>query len=168
MKTLRDVFVSLNPMRNLFWFIPIISFWFDLPAQNYEADELLKSIHDNEKSTLISDAMNFTPREYNGFWPVHKEFEMETEEILNRKLKLIENFVSKYEVFSDDEALAMIKGFLELEMEGVRVREVYFEKFQEVIPPSKVARFYQLENLFNAKINSRLIEMTPLIKIRGN
>ena len=54
--------------------------------------------------------------------------------------------------------------FLKLETDHAKLLTAYQPRFQKVLPPRKVARFYQLENKLRAALNYQLAQDVPFVK----
>ena len=46
----------------------------------------------------------------------------------------------------------------------IKLKKSYLSKFKAVLPPKKVARYYQLENKIQAVIAFQLADRIPLVK----
>ena len=124
------------------------------------------SIINLEKREVISRSMGLNKNEESKFWTLYIEYRIAMNKVGKRKFKLITDYADsiKSENLSDAEALRLLKEFMSIERAKLSRREEYISKFQEVLPPKKVALFYQIENKFDAEINYQLARKIPLVK----
>ena len=87
-------------------------------------------------------------------------------EIGKSKTKLITDYADRVNTgnLSDTEALRLLKEFISIEHSKLTRKEEYISKFQEVLPPKKVALFFQIENKIDAALNFNLANAIPLVK----
>ena len=57
----------------------------------------------------------------------------------------------------------MIKEFMSIRQAELDVTRKYLKRFQKILPPNKVARFFQLENKLDAVIDFELASEIPLV-----
>ncbi len=124
------------------------------------------SIINLEKREIVDHNMGLTKDEKSKFWTLYNEYRLAMNEVGKRKAKLITDYADsvKGKNLSDAEALRLLKEFMSIERAKLTRREEYISKFQEVLPPKKVALFYQIENKFDAEINYHLARKIPGIK----
>jgi hypothetical protein len=117
-----------------------------------------------QKATIIAANVSFTDDEAAEFWPIYREYEAELYQINNRKLDLIRGFLGSDARMSDEEARSLAAKAFDIEDARTALKRKYFAKFQEAIPASKAARFFQIENQLNMVVDLRLAAALPLIK----
>jgi len=131
-----------------------------------EEIETAISIINSEKREIISRNMGLNKNEESKFWTLYNEYRIAMNKVGKRKFKLITDYADsvKNENLSDADALRLLKEFMSIERAKLTRKEEYISKFQEVLPPKKVALFYQIENKFDAEINYQLARKIPLVK----
>ena len=127
---------------------------------------VVTSIINLERREIIDHNMSLSKNEEPKFWTLYNKYRLTMNEVGKRKFKLITDYADsiKNENLSDAEALRLLKEFISIERAKLTRREEYISKFQEVLPPKKVALFYQIENKFDADINYHLARTIPLVK----
>ena len=107
-----------------------------------------------QKVAFFTAKMNLNTEEYKVFWPVVNEMENELKELKDKnahgKMMLKDN---KIEDFSDEELEDMMDARIQMGKEKVDILVKYHEKFKEVIPIRKLAKYYQTGTEFK-KIQS--------------
>ena len=64
----------------------------------------------------------------------------------------------------DAVATQMTNEFIAIERDRVALMQSYLPKFNAAIPPTKVARYYQIENKLRAVVNFGLADAIPLVQ----
>ena len=133
----------------------------DKPADNMAiVREALRA----EKKVLIAENMGLTESEATAFWPVYEEYQNEMKVIGDRMVKLIENYAATHKVMTDDTAGKLLKELLAVQADRVKLQEKYLPKFEKVLPMTKVARYYQLENKVRAVVEYDIASQIPLVQ----
>lgn len=126
--------------------------------------ELVRSDIKNEKATIIAENIEFTEDEAFEFWPLHREYTLELDKLLDQRLNLIRNHVAGFENMTDKQATQLADEVFDLEAKRLKLKRTWFKKFSKVIPARKAAQFFQLENQLNAALDLRVAAELPLIK----
>jgi hypothetical protein len=107
-----------------------------------------------QKVAFFTAKMNLNIEESRVFWPVVNEMENELKELKDKnahgRMILIDK---KIEDFSDKELEEIIDARIQMGKEKVDILVKYHEKFKEVIPIRKLAKYYQASKEFK-KIQS--------------
>ena len=133
----------------------------DKPADNME---IVKEKIRTDKKLFIANNMQLTESEARTFWPVYEAHQAELGKLVEREIKLIENFAAKFETMSDDVAKDLLDKSLAIDSDYQKLRQTYLAKFRGVLSDKKVARYYQLENKINAVFEYELARKIPLVQ----
>jgi len=133
----------------------------DKPADNMHL--VIEKIR-ADKKLFIADNMGLNETEAKGFWPLYEAYQDELFLLRSRVKRLIDNYAIAYEKMTDDTAKKLLDESLTIERLGLELRQTYLPKFQEVLPYTKVARYYQLENKINAAIMYGFATEIPLVE----
>ncbi len=117
-----------------------------------------------DKKLFIAENMNLTESEAKVFWPVYENYQKDLGKLVDKAVKLIDNYAANYETMSEEAAKELIDGYLAIEGERVTLMKSFLPKFRKVLPEKKVARYYQLENKIDAVVNFGLAKQIPLVK----
>ncbi len=82
----------------------------------------------------------------------------------DRIVALIATYAENYESLTDARANQLLTEFVSIEKERARLKEKYRPQFKKVLPPRKVARFYQLVNKLDIAILAEIAEQVPLAR----
>lgn len=135
-------------------------------AQEKPADnmQLVREKIETDKKLFIAQNMNLTESEAKVFWPVYENYQKDLGKLVDKTVKLIDNYATNYETMTEEAAKELINGYLAIEGERVALMKSFLPKFRKVLPEKKVARYYQLENKINAVVKYGLASQIPLVK----
>lgn len=134
--------------------------------KNKKEIDLTASIINLERKDIIEQNMKLSGDEKRRFWSLYNDYRLTMNEVGKRKTKLITDYADRVNTgnLSDAEALRLLKEFISIERSKLTRKEDYISKFQEVLPPKKVALFFQIENKIDAVLNFDLAKVIPLAK----
>src|SRR2546421_8498373 len=132
-------------------------------AQDPTMDVLREKVR-ADKKLLVATALDLSEPEAKAFWPVYNAYQSDMIQHYNRVLKLLGEYSAAYQAMTDEAATTLLKDFLTLQGEHVALLNGYLPRMQGVLPPRKVARFYQVENKLRALVDYELARQVPLIK----
>ena len=117
-----------------------------------------------DKKLVVALALELTDEEAKGFWPVYGAYQSEMITHHDRVAKLIETYANAYPALNDETATQLVGEFVALETDHAALLKRYVPRFERVLPPRKLARFYQLENKVRAILSYELARGIPLVK----
>ena len=130
-----------------------------------EAWEELRSLQKEiveGRDAIVKANLSLTEAEAKAFWPVYNDYRAEMEKVNDRKVTLISDFAQNFGKLSDEKSNALLKESFAIQEAAIKVKEKYIKRFDKVLPPRMVTRFYQIDNKFDAVVNVRLAENIPL------
>ena len=133
----------------------------DKPADNMQI--LIEKIR-ADKKLLVAENMQLTEAEAKAFWPIYQQYQDELYLLRVRTVKMIKDYGDAYEKMTDDTAKKLLDEYMTIDTLGLKLRQAYLPKFRRVLPESKVARYYQIENKIQAALMYGLAENIPLVK----
>lgn len=136
-----------------------------VPAQEKEADnmQIVMEKMRADKKLLVAENMQLTEAEAKSFWPVYDRFQDELFLVRARTLKLLGDYTNSYEKMSNDTAKKLLDEFMNIETLRLKLYQVYIPKFRKVLPETKVARYYQIENKVQAALMYEIARAIPLV-----
>ena len=134
-------------------------------AQEKPADnmQIVREKIKTDKKLFIAENMNLTESEAKVFWPVYENYQKDLAKLVDKTVKLVENYAANYQTMTEEAAKELINGYLAIEGERVTLMKSFLPKFRKVLPEKKVARYYQLENKINAVVKYELAKLIPLV-----
>jgi hypothetical protein len=133
----------------------------DKPADNME---IVKEKIRTDKKLFIATNMQLTESEAKEFWPVYDAYQAELVKLVEREIKLIEDFAANYQTMSDDVAKKLLNDSLSIDSNHLKLRQMYLAKFRGGLSDKKVARYYQLESKIDAVFEFELARKIPLVQ----
>jgi len=124
------------------------------------ARELVKA----ERVAVITEEMRFTDEENAAFWPLYEEYHDKMLVVQNRHAELVADYVGKYYDYklTDADAKKILSEYFVIKADLQKIQKGYVSKFERIMSPIKVMRFYQLESKIAAEIDAALALMIPL------
>jgi hypothetical protein len=119
-----------------------------------------------DKVTIITEAMKFTPEESSAFWPIYKKYENDLSQLNDRRIRLIQSYADKFSTLTDADAKTMTNEAFDLESRRVDLKKRYFREFNEKLPASTVAKFFQLEHRLDLLIDLKIASELPSLLIK--
>ena len=133
-------------------------------AEALEAIQFTRADIASARQVLVTQAMDLTPEEMQGFWPLYRDYRLEAAKVGDRILTLIVGYADSYDNLTDPAADKLLTEFVKIEQARARLKAKYLPKFKQVLPARKVARFYQLENKLDLLILAEMAEQIPLAR----
>ena len=144
--------MPFNKISKLSFVLVITLFSTILSAQNDSNEK--KENREARKIAFFTTKMDLNTEESHDFWPVVNEMNAELKEIRNKnahgRMILMDK---KSEDLSDKELEEILDARMQIGKEQMDIKIKYHEKFKEVIPIQKVAKFYRAKREFK-KIQS--------------
>jgi hypothetical protein len=136
----------------------------DEKAQAAKEMQLTREMINNERQALVTRAMDLTPVEMQRFWPLYHQYRLAASKVGDRIVTLINTYADNYQNLSDKTADKLLTEFVHIEEQRARLKAQYLPKFKQVLPPKKVARFYQIENKLDTAILADISDAIPLAR----
>jgi len=132
----------------------------DTPADNMN---LVREKLRADKKLLVAENMRMTETEAAKFWPVYEAFQADLGKLSEKAVTLVSFYANNYRSMTDTAATRMLDQFLALEVDRAALLQSYRPRFGAVLPPVKVARYYQIENKVRAVLNYELAKGIPMM-----
>jgi hypothetical protein len=114
------------------------------------------------RQTIIAGDMKLTEDESLGFWPAYRDYRLDMARLGDRLVKLITEFVGSEATLTNEQSNRLLDEYLDIKAKEVAVKQKHVKIFRKLLPPPKVARFFQLENKLDAVVNFELAQTVPL------
>ncbi len=127
-----------------------------------------KELMDTSRNIALIINLDFTAEENDKFWPLYEEYRQKIGGVRERKLLLINEYAARYrdDTVDDEFADRAIEDLIKIQIDTAKIRDKYWKKFRRIIPATKAARFYQLENKMDAEVEYILAGGVPLIETK--
>jgi len=125
--------------------------------------EMVRSMVRMERKTAVEQAMQLTPAESQAFWAVYNEYEAERTKVNDRVVKVVTDYAAAYPDVGDARAQTLLADAFAADSDLLKLKKSYAKRFAKVLPPTRVARFFQIERKLDAVQNLSIAEQIPLI-----
>jgi hypothetical protein len=125
--------------------------------------EMVRSIVRIERKAAVEQAMQLAPAESQAFWTLYNEYEAERTAINDRMVKVITDYAAVYPDVGDERAQTLLKESFDVDADLLSLKKKYARRFEKILAPSSVARFFQIERKLDAVQNLSIAEQIPLI-----
>ena len=129
-----------------------------------QAAQEARAIVAADRKELVSAALELTEQEAAAFWPVYDRYMADLGKARDLRVKLILDFAENYDDMTDATAGKLLDDALKYEEQLLDVRKKYVKEARKVLPATKAARFYQVENKLDAIGNFVIADEIPLMK----
>ncbi len=125
-------------------------------------ERMLKNQYKIELRALAGNAMNLSSEEMEDFTPIFMDYMKYKNSLVERRSDLVEDY--KEEMREDDtpkdeaeETGDFIENYLEVDIADLELQKDYFDKFEDKIGYEKALRFFELEKMFQDRVNRTVI-----------
>ena len=87
--------------------------------------ELVRSDIKTEKALIVAKNIQFTEDEAIEFWPLHREYNLELNKLLDQRLYLLNHYMGIYESMTDKQASDLAKRSFDLEEKRTKLKRRY-------------------------------------------
>jgi hypothetical protein len=116
------------------------------------------------RQAIVTSAMDLTATESQAFWPLYRDYRTDMAKVDDRLVDLLIVYAGNYDSLSDEMAAKLLTDYLDIERARIDVKSRYVPRFQSVLPARKVARFFQIDNKLDKKIQAELAADIPLTR----
>jgi len=126
--------------------------------------ELVRTQLKADKKVVVAEVLQLQPGEGDLFWPLYDEYNSSMYTIQTKRVKLIKDFAESYENMTAEKADELVLKMLSVKQELLTLDKKYYSKFKKVLPVTKVATYFQLENKIETLVNAKLAVEIPLLQ----
>lgn len=113
---------------------------------------------DSYKIAFFTRRLNLTPAEAEKFWPVYNEYDNKRIKLQHERAATIRQVNQNENRMSDSEIIKAADRLVALQVEEAALTEALHKRLKEILPPVKVLRVYQAENMFRNQLLNDLRE----------
>lgn len=125
---------------------------------------LLRQDLRSKKKQLIAANLKLTDAEAEKFWPVYDQYTADLSKLGDQKYALIKEYAQGYGNLTNDQALSLLKRSLDLDEQIVQLRMKYVPIFNQVLPGTKTATFFQMDRRISTLLDVQLASEIPLVQ----
>jgi hypothetical protein len=133
-------------------------------AQLDQDVQLLRQDIRSKKKQMVAANLTLTDSEATKFWPIYDQYTAELVKINDEKYAVIKAFADAWGNMTDAQALGLTNRALAVEEKVAQLRIRYVPIFNQAVPGTKVATFFQIERRLQALIDLQLASQIPLVQ----
>ena len=119
-----------------------------------------------DKVAIITDAMKFTPEESSAFWPIYKKYEGDLSRLNDERIQLTKSYSDKFMTLTDADAKKMAETAFDIESKRTELKKKYFKEFNQKLPATTVAKFFQLEHRLDLLVDLEIASHLPSLLVK--
>jgi hypothetical protein len=124
---------------------------------------LVQSAFGMNKRAAVEEYMALDEAMSAAFWPVYEAYEGERRSISADRIKIINDYLTKYETLSDADATDLMQRTLRNDIARAKLQTKYFKQFSKATSPMLAAQFMQVDNYIHSTIRAAMSESLPFI-----
>jgi len=126
--------------------------------------EILKEKLKADKKLIVASNMELSDAEAKQFWPIYDSYQKDLAQVNQKLGQTIKEYAEAYNKgpVSDSTAKKLLDQALSVEEQETKLKRTYAEQLDKVIPPTKVARYIQMETKIRSLIKMELAKQIPL------
>jgi hypothetical protein len=127
---------------------------------------LTREVIQVKRKAIVALNIGLTDYESKAFWPVYEEYWAEMKKLGDRDVALIGDFAKNYvyESLTNQRAEEMLKEWMSIKQQELKLKNKYIKRFKKAIPEKKVLRYFQIENKLDLIIDTELAAQIPLAR----
>jgi len=146
--------MNYNAMKT--FCIPLLSLLLSAPGilHAQQKRDKIEALH----TAFITEKLNLSPRESEKFWPVYNQYQSDLA-VIRKQRRENKNMIKNdggIDNMSNADAQKLIDNETDIETRQLQLRKEYIVKFEQVLSPQKVARFYIAEEQFKIYLLKQL------------
>jgi len=126
--------------------------------------ELVRTQLKTDKKVVVTEILQLKEGESDLFWPLYDEYNNAMYIIQTKRVKLIKDFAKNYDTMTAEKADELVLKMFSIKQELIKLDKKYYPKFKKVIPVTKAASYFQLENKIETLINANLALEIPMLE----
>lgn len=126
--------------------------------------EILKEKLKADKKLIVASNMELSDAEAKKFWPIYDSYQKDLAQVNQKLGDTIKEYAEAYNKgpVPDATAKKLLDQALSVEEQETKLKRTYAEQLDKVIPPTKVARYIQMETKIRSLIKMELAKQIPL------
>jgi hypothetical protein len=97
------------------------------------------------------------------FWPVYDKYRAALMKARNQEWSMLAKLATGADSLTNKQATALTNTWMSAQVAELKVMQQYVPKFQAVMTPKQVARFYQIEHRMDLLVQVAVAQEIPLI-----
>ena len=116
-----------------------------------------------QRQEIVAANLKLTEQEAAAFWPVYREYRAELAGVGDSMTKLVIDFAKTFDTMTDENAQAMLDDLFDIQTKDLDIHKKYAKKMKGILPGTKLARFFQVENKLDLIVKTEISAAIPLV-----
>jgi hypothetical protein len=112
---------------------------------------------------IVKANMLLTESESAQFWPLYEQYRAERQQIGDRRVRLITDYLAQRNSMSEDQARALAREDFAIEKDKIALKDKWYGKMTKVLSERTVARFFQIDQNLDTAADMALAANMPLL-----
>jgi hypothetical protein len=127
--------------------------------------EVLRSDFNTTKIHTLNQVMKLTPAEADKFWPIYRSYEQELALVGDRKLALIQEFMTRQKTgtLTDENSKVIAVQWLQNVQDRLDLWKKYYPQISHAVSPVRAAQFLQVENQMAIFVDLNIASVMPVV-----
>ena len=128
--------------------------------------EILRQKIKADKKLVVAENLNLTEPEGKAFWPVYDAYQKDLQQINQRLTATIVAYAAAYNKgpVTDEVAKKLLDEALAIDEAEAKLKSAAVPKILAALPPTKAARYIQMESKIRAVVRYELAANIPLVE----
>ena len=118
----------------------------------------------SQKKQVIAQNLKLSDTEATKFWPIYDQYVAELTKINDKKYATIQEYADKFGTLSDDQAMSLIRNWLEVDIAATQLRAKYLPIVAKAVGGKKAATFAQIDRRIASMVDLQLGSKIPLVQ----
>lgn len=124
---------------------------------------LIQSAFGQDKKMLVDAYMDLPESIAPGFWTIYQAYEEERKLISRERLKIINEYLEKFETLNEEQADNLAKRTIKNDSELSKLHAKYYKRFKKVTSALDAAKFLQIDTYIHNTIRNAMQQELPFI-----
>lgn len=114
-----------------------------------------------ERKAITAEMVAPTEQQTELFWETYWQYRGGVKMLTDRTVEVLEEFAAAEGALSGDRSAALVLEVMDIEKRRAALKQTFVKRFQDVLTPSQVARWYQTERKMDAVIRADMALTIP-------
>jgi hypothetical protein len=160
---MKKIVILIAVLLTVAGIVPTVSAQPQVDINLQDAKELIIDAAEVQRKAVIVANVSFTEAESGTFWPIYNQYRSDIKVVNEKMIAMIGKYAENYENLSDQVANELMAESMKIEAERMALKQGYIIKLQEVLPVTKVAILFQIENKIEAVVKYELAATIPMV-----